>query len=113
MGETLTASTSGIADADGLSGATFSYRWLSSRDTEIQGATGSTYTLQADDAGKTIKVRVTFTDDAGNEETLTSAATETVSLSTDATLSSLTLSGIDIGAFDSPPPCTPPASPTT
>ena len=47
VGETLTASTSGIADADGLSGATFSYQWLSSRDTEIQGATNATYTLAA------------------------------------------------------------------
>ena len=28
--------------------------------------------------GKTIKVRVSFTDDAGNEETLTSAATAAV-----------------------------------
>ena len=78
MGETLTASTSGIADADGLTGATFSYQWLSSRDTEIQGATGAVYILVPGDAGKTIKVRVTFTDDEGNAETLTSAATGAV-----------------------------------
>ena len=78
VGETLTASTSGIADADGLTGATFSYRWLSSRDTEIQGATGAAYILVPGDAGKTIKVRVTFTDDEGNAETLTSAATGVV-----------------------------------
>ena len=78
VGHTLTASTSGIADADGLTRAAFSYQWLSSRDTEIQGATGATYTLAASDAGKTIGVRVSFTDDAGNEETLTSAATGAV-----------------------------------
>ena len=78
VGETLTVDTSGIADADGLSGATFSYQWMSSRDTEIQGATDSTYTLQAADAGKTIKARVSFTDDAGNEETLTSEGTAAV-----------------------------------
>ena len=78
VGQTLTASTSGIADADGLTGATFSYQWLSSRDTEIQGATGAAYTLVPGDAGKTIKVRVTFTDDEGNAETLTSAATGAV-----------------------------------
>ena len=78
VGETLTASTSGIADADGLTGATFSYQWLSSRDTEIQGATGAVYILVPGDAGKTIKVRVTFTDDEGNAETLTSAATGAV-----------------------------------
>ena len=79
VGETLAASTSGIADADGLSGATFSYQWLSSRDTEIQGATGAAYILVPGDASKTIKVRVSFTDDEGNAETLTSEATDAVS----------------------------------
>ena len=74
VGETLTASTSGIADADGLTNATFAYRWLAD-DAEISGATGSTYTLAASEQGKALKVRVSFTDDAGNEETLTSAAT--------------------------------------
>ena len=42
VGETLTADTSGIADADGLTGATFSYQWLAddgTSDTEITGAT--------------------------------------------------------------------------
>ena len=79
VGETLTANTSDIADADGLSNATFIYQWLGSRDTAIQGATIATYILVADDEGKTIKVRVTFTDDGGNEETLTSAPTAVVS----------------------------------
>ena len=69
--------TSGIADADGLDSATYSYQWLS-EDAEIGGATGSTYTLVAGDEGQTIKVRVTVTDDAENETTLTSAATEAV-----------------------------------
>ena len=78
VGETLTVETSGIADADGLTGATFSYQWLSSRDTEIGGATSSTYTLVAADEGKAIKVRISFTDDADNEETLTSVATTAV-----------------------------------
>ena len=80
-GQTLTASTSGISDADGLANATFSYQWVSNdgtADTDIQGAASSTYILNAADEGKTIKVRVTFTDDAGNEETLTSAATAEV-----------------------------------
>ena len=78
VGETLTANTSGVADADGLSGATFSYQWLSSRGTEIQGATDAAYILVPGDAGKTITVQVSFTDDAGNDETLTSAATDAV-----------------------------------
>ena len=78
VGETLTADTSGITDADGLSNVTFIYQWLGSRDTEVQGAASATYTLVAEDEGKTIKVRVTFTDDAGNNETLTSAPTAVV-----------------------------------
>ena len=78
VGQTLTADTSGIADADGLANATFSYQWLSSRDTEIGGATSSTYTLQASDESKAVKVQVSFTDDAGNDESLTSAATDPV-----------------------------------
>ena len=78
VGQTLMAGISGIADADGLDGETFTYQWVSSdgtTDTDIENATGSTYKLVAADQGKTIKVRVTFTDDGGNEETLTSAPT--------------------------------------
>ena len=93
MGKTLTASTSGIADTDGLSGATFSYQWLSSRDTEIGGATSSTYTLQPSDEGKTISVQVSFTDDGGNEETLTSAQTATVEARSTARASATAPSG--------------------
>ena len=78
VGETLTADTSGIADTDGLDNVSLSYQWLSSRDTAISGATGSTYTLVSTDLGKIIKVKVTFTDDEGNEEALTSAATAAV-----------------------------------
>ncbi len=77
VGETLTADTSGIADEDGLENVTFSYQWLAG-DTAIQGAIGSSYTLQTADEGKTVKVQVSFTDDAGNEETLTSGATDAV-----------------------------------
>ena len=74
VGETLTADTSGIADTDGLTTATLSYQWLAD-DAEIAGATGSAYTLADADEGKAITVQVSFTDDAGNDETLTSAAT--------------------------------------
>ena len=81
VGETLTADTSGIADADGLSNVSYSYQWIrndGSSDSDITSATGSSYTLAAADEGKTIKVRVSFTDDADNGETLTSAATAAV-----------------------------------
>ena len=77
VGETLTADTSGISDADGLENVSFSYQWLAD-DAAIAGATGSTYTLADADEGKAIKVEVSFTDDADNDETLTSAATDAV-----------------------------------
>ncbi len=77
VGETLTATTSGIQDEDGLTDADFAYQWVrselgSNSKTDIAGATGSSYAVTSDDAGKAIRVRVTFTDDAGNEESLTS-----------------------------------------
>ena len=81
VGETLTVDTSGIADADGLTNASYSYQWISNdgnSDTDITDATDSTYTLVAADQGKTIKVQVAFADDAANEETLTSDATAAV-----------------------------------
>ena len=76
-GETLTSSITGISDGDGLATATFTYQWLAD-DADIAGATGSSYTLMDADAGETIKVQVSFTDDAGNDEELTSAATGAV-----------------------------------
>ena len=77
VGEVLEADTSGIADADGLTNVSFTYQWLAD-DADISGATGSTYTLADAEEGKAIKVEVTFTDDAGNDESLTSAATDAV-----------------------------------
>ena len=77
VGQTLTADTSGISDADGLTNVAYSYQWLAD-DTEINGATSSTYTLQASDDGKVIKVRVTFTDDNGGDESLIGEGTAVV-----------------------------------
>ena len=79
--QTLTADTSGIGDADGLTNVSYSYQWIANDgtdDTDIQDATGSTYILSAADEGKTVKVRVSFTDDEGNQETRTSALTVAV-----------------------------------
>ena len=79
--QALTASTSAITDEDGLTNVTFAYQWVSSdgtTDRDIAGATGSTYTLAASEVGTQIKVLVTFVDDAGNHEMLTSEATATV-----------------------------------
>ena len=72
VGKTLTAVTTGITDADGLTSATYTYQWIrvdGTDEEDISGENSSTYTLDAADLGKTIKVRVTFTDDASNSET--------------------------------------------
>ena len=81
VGEVLTASISDIEDGDGQENATFAYQWLANDgmdDTGIAGATGAKHEVTAAEAGKTLKVRVTFTDDKGTEETLVSVATEAV-----------------------------------
>ncbi len=93
VGETLTADTSAITDDDGLSNASFRYMWLAG-DADIAAATGSTYTVAPEDKGKAIKVRVDFTDDAGNEESVTSEATQPVVAAPEPGLS---LSDLDVG----------------
>ena len=83
VGQTLTADTTAIMDADGLTNVSYTYQWIrvatDNTETNIASATASTYTLVAADQGTTVKVTVSFTDDANNAETLTSAATAAVS----------------------------------
>ena len=74
VGQTLSADTTAITDADGLDNVVFQYQWLAD-DADIASATGVTYTVVSGDVGKVIRVRVAFTDDAGDEETLTSPPT--------------------------------------
>ena len=79
VGETLTAGTSGIMDADGLTGVSYSFQWVGedadgSNSGDISGATAGTYTLAAADEGRRVRVRVSFTDDGGNDEALMSDA---------------------------------------
>ena len=82
MGEELTAHTSAIADADGLTSPGYSYQWLrvdsGGQAANISRATSDTYTVQPADVGKQLAVRVAFVDDENNMETLTSDATEGV-----------------------------------
>ena len=81
VGETLTANTSGITDVDGLINVSYRYRWIrvdGNDETDIADATDSTYVLVTDDAGTTLKVEVTFTDDADHEQTLVSAPTQVI-----------------------------------
>ena len=77
VGETLTAVTTAIMDAEGLTGVSYTYQWIrvaGGAETDISSAMASTYTLVTADQGKTIKVKVSFNDDANNAETLTSDA---------------------------------------
>ena len=81
VGETLTAGTSDIQDEDGLTDVEYEYQWVfvgERADEDIEGATNATYTLPEVHLGKAIRVRVTFTDDIDNEESLVSEATAEV-----------------------------------
>ena len=78
-GQTLTAGMEDIADADWLPQNTsdFAWQWIRAADetdTPIQDATSSTYTLTDDDAGKQVKVVMSFTDSLSGVESLTSDA---------------------------------------
>ena len=78
VGSTLTADTSGLSDpVDGLAGATFSYQWHRvDPDADLfplaVGTDSASYTLTALDQGKTVTVTVSFDDDSGNPESVTS-----------------------------------------
>ena len=77
-GQDLTAHTDGISDPDGKTKAengdadyAYTYQWIrvdGATDSEISGETSRAYTLMADDIGKTVKVKVSFTDDADTDE---------------------------------------------
>ena len=77
VGETLAVDISAIMDPDGLP-STLTYQWIrvdGGVETDISpDATSATYTLVAADGGKKVKVRVSFTDDGGTDESRTSAA---------------------------------------
>ena len=80
VGHTLMAATGTIADVDGVP-TTLTYQWLrvdGANETDITGATESSYTVSAADIGKTLKVKVGFTDNLSGEESRSSAATATV-----------------------------------
>ena len=71
-GQTLTASNT-LADADGL--GTISYQW--SADGAVIGS-GNSYTLTGNEVGKTITATAQYTDLLGTAESVSSAATITV-----------------------------------
>ncbi|MDE0060725.1 MAG: hypothetical protein OXP07_21625, partial [Defluviicoccus sp.] len=76
VGRRLQASPGSVADPDGVS-SSLAYRWIrvdGTAETEIPGATASSYLLDAADLGKRVKVRLSFTDGGGTEETRLSDA---------------------------------------
>ena len=89
-GQTLTAITM-INDPDGI--GTLSYQWKRG-DVGITGATSSTYELVLADVGSSISVAVSYTDDEGNVESVTSSITPPVAdKSNNIPTGSVTISG--------------------
>ena len=90
--QTLTLSST-VADADGIDADTVSYQWY--RDgSAISGATSSTYVLTQIDVGAVITAEQSYTDDFGNDHSVTSAATSSISNVNDAATGSVTISGV-------------------
>jgi Ca2+-binding RTX toxin-like protein len=74
-GQTLTADTSRVADADGL--GSFRYQWFAN-EAPITGATGAQFVLSAAQLGQVVRVELSFVDGAGRTESLASAASAVV-----------------------------------
>lgn len=89
-GQTLTAT---VTDADGVDGGAISYQW-SANGTEISGATSSTYVIDESLASATITVTVSYTDNASNDELITSDETSAVSLPPVNVVGTVTISGV-------------------
>ena len=90
QGQTLSALTTALADADGL--GSFSYQWLRAGST-VNGATQGSYALVQGDVGQTMTVRVSYTDGLGNAETVLSGATAAVANVNDAPTGSVGMVG--------------------
>ena len=72
--ETLTADTSGLASTPVVSNmGTLAYQWKNSDGDTVLG-TGATYTVQADDIGKTITVTVVAANCDGSKESVATSA---------------------------------------
>ena len=98
--QTLTANITALQDADGLPtlADAFTYQWQRNTGANdafenIAGATGNTYTLGDADVGREVQVMVSYTDDGGMDESLTSAATTAVANINDGPTGSVTIDG--------------------
>ena len=80
-GAQITVSTASIADADGLTGATFAIQWQQRTGntwSDIGGANDAAFTPGSDQVGKQLRVMVTYDDDRGASEALFSDPTSAV-----------------------------------
>ena len=91
--QVLTADTSSIADADGL--GTLHYQWQRDSGSGFAsvGLDQSSYRLDDADVGATLRVVLSYTDDNGTAESLTSAPTAAVANVNDAPTGSPTIVG--------------------
>ena len=93
VGWTFTADRDNLRDEDGMT-SPVRLHWIrldpvTATDENVQNPEspgwGWTYVVQGDDVGKAIRVRASFTDDAGHEESLTSSAVTVTTLPLTAT----------------------------
>ena len=93
--QTLTANTDTLADDDGL--GTLNYQWQRSTNSggfgAIENATSRTYTLGDGDVDREVRVQISYTDDGGMDESLTSAATTAVTNINDDPSGSVSIEG--------------------
>jgi len=88
--QSLSVDLTGIQDADGL--GSFSYQWQSGSN-KITGANKATYTLTQAEVDKTISVEVSYVDNEGTEESLSSEAMNVLNIN-DAPTGLPTISGV-------------------
>ena len=78
VGDLLSVDTTRISDSDGIpEDVAFTYQWFSrdgDDDVDISGATGSSYVVTGQEPSNFLRVRVTFTDGNGFDETVVSNA---------------------------------------
>ena len=79
IGNTLSLDISGISDPEGMTTSSIQY-WWGTIDGNHRGFAhnGPDYTVVRDDAGKNIVARISFTDDAGKREVVSSAPSPVV-----------------------------------
>ena len=100
VGQTLTVDTSGIADEDGLTNASFGATWTANEGylrVLIAPGRDLSYTVSRRDVGMTLEVQVNFEDDAGERHFVTSAKTALVAATSPAAPENFATSVTDSG----------------